>query len=186
MIRRFHGRHVWLPAAACLMLLAFALPASAQTGIVKGTVKDAKGQPVEGAKITMILTTGGSPRELTTNKKGEFVQVGVPLGPYKITAEKAGVGSQEQRTQVKMGGAINVDFVLWRWRRRGGAVEGGDGEERGADQGVRRRRRREQGGEHGRSDRQVHRGDDDQSEGRRLLLQPGVRVRAEEGLRQGD
>jgi len=112
MIRRFHGRHVWLPAAACLMLLAFALPASAQTGIVKGTVKDAKGQPVEGAKITMLLTTGGSPRELTTNKKGEFVQVGVPLGPYKITAEKAGVGSQEQRTQVKMGNAINVDFVL--------------------------------------------------------------------------
>jgi len=112
MIRRFHGRHVWLPAAACLMLLAFAPSASAQTGIVKGTVKDAKGQPVEGAKVTMILTTGGSPRELTTNKKGEFVQVGVPLGPYKITAEKAGVGSQEQRTQVKMGGAINVDFVL--------------------------------------------------------------------------
>ena len=88
MIRRLNGRHVWLPVAACLTLLAFALPAAAQTGMVKGTVKDAKGQPVEGAKVSIDFSGGMTATESKTNKKGEFVQVGLPSGPYKVTAEK--------------------------------------------------------------------------------------------------
>ena len=38
MIRGFNGRHIWLPVAVCLTMLAVALPAVAQTGILKGTV----------------------------------------------------------------------------------------------------------------------------------------------------
>lgn len=113
MIRRLNGRHVWLLVFACLTVLAFALPAGAQTGIVKGTVKDAKGQPIEGAVISMDFT-GGTNRhtELKTNKKGEFVQVGVQLGPYKVTATKDGVGQEVLETRVRMGNASNLDFVL--------------------------------------------------------------------------
>jgi tetratricopeptide (TPR) repeat protein len=113
MIRRLNGRHVWLPMLACLTVLAFALPAAAQTGIVKGTVKDAKGQPVDGATVSIDFT-GGMARhvELKTNKKGEFVQVGLQLGPYKITAEKQGVGAQALEVRVRMGNPSNVDFVL--------------------------------------------------------------------------
>jgi Flp pilus assembly protein TadD len=113
MIRRFNGRHVWLPVAACLTVLAFALPATAQTGIVKGTVKDAKGQPVEGAKVTLEFTGGmNAHAEVTTNKKGEFVRVGVQLGTYKVTASKDGVGSQQLQTRVMMGNPTTLDFVL--------------------------------------------------------------------------
>ena len=48
-----------------------------------------KGQPVDGAKVT-IEQTGGTGRkfETKTDKKGEFIQIGLPSGPYKVTAEK--------------------------------------------------------------------------------------------------
>ena len=112
MIRGSNCRRAWLPVAACLTVLAFALPAAAQTGMIKGTVKDAKGQPVEGAKVSIDPAGGGARQEVTTNKKGEFVRVGLPSGPYKITAEKAGVGVMVLNTQVRMGNAANLDFVL--------------------------------------------------------------------------
>jgi len=57
MIRRVNGCRPWLLAPvvlAALATLAPALPAAAQsTGIVKGVVKDDKGKPVDGAKITI-------------------------------------------------------------------------------------------------------------------------------------
>ena len=113
MIRRLNGRHVWLPVFAFLTVLAFALPAAAQTGIIKGTVKDAKGQPVDGAKISIDFNGGMTHHaELKTNKKGEFVQVGLQLGAYKVTAEKEGLGGQMLETRVRMGNAENLDFVL--------------------------------------------------------------------------
>lgn len=73
--------------AAGLMFIA--VPASAQSGQVKGKVVDAKGQPVEGAVI-MIANTEMSGRKLTTktNKKGEYIQIGLQPGKYVITAEK--------------------------------------------------------------------------------------------------
>ena len=113
MIRRLNGRHVWLPVAACLTLLAFAMPASAQTGMVKGTVKDAKGQPVEGATVRIENTSGNANHiEQKTNKKGEFVQVGLQLGSYKITASKEGVGGEVLEVRVRMGNTGNLEFVL--------------------------------------------------------------------------
>jgi tetratricopeptide (TPR) repeat protein len=113
MVRRLNGRHVWLPMLTCLTVLAFALPAVAQSGIVKGTVKDSKGQPVDGATISIDFT-GGMTRhvELKTNKKGEFVQVGLQSGTYKVTAEKEGVGAQVLETRVQLGSFANLDFVL--------------------------------------------------------------------------
>ena len=113
MIRRLNGRHVWVPVFACLTLLAFALPAVAQTGIVKGTVKDEKGQPVDGAKVSLEYT-GGMNRhaEVKTNKKGEFVQVGLQLGTYDVTAGKDGVGTQMLQVRVRLGNPSSLDFVL--------------------------------------------------------------------------
>ena len=90
MIRRINGRHVWLTAFACAAALTIASPAFAQsTGMVKGTVKDDKGQAVEGAKIVIEFAEGVNRKQETkTNKKGEFVQIGLQSGTYKITASK--------------------------------------------------------------------------------------------------
>jgi tetratricopeptide (TPR) repeat protein len=114
MIRRTHGRRGWLLVCASVASLLAALPAAGQsTGMVKGTVKDAKGQPIEGAKITIDFTGGvNRHQETKTNKKGEFVQIGLQSGTYKVTAEKEGIGSQSFDTAVRLGQPATVNFVL--------------------------------------------------------------------------
>ena len=75
--------------AACLLL---ASEARAQgSGTARGKVLDEKGQAVEGATIELDFK-GGVTRKFTvkSNKKGEFTQVGLPPGPYRVTATKDG------------------------------------------------------------------------------------------------
>jgi tetratricopeptide (TPR) repeat protein len=80
--------------ALCALVLGLAIvttPAFAQTGQVKGKVVDAENKPVEGAKVTVQQLDTNSKFDLKTNKKGEYMQIGVPPGNYKITAEKDGL-----------------------------------------------------------------------------------------------
>ena len=87
-----------------IALCLAAVPASAQTGSVKGTVVDAKKQPVEGATVRMESMQGGSRKFVVkTNRRGEFVQIGLQPGPYRITAEKDGLTHTiEQRISLDM------------------------------------------------------------------------------------
>jgi tetratricopeptide (TPR) repeat protein len=116
------GARIRRPLMMCMFLLGLALlatPAAAQTGQVKGKVVDAKNQPVEGATIVVEATDGmGRKFNLKTNKKGEFIQIGLQPGQYKLTASKDGMSDMhEQRIGLD---AVEVNFSL----RPGGA--GGD------------------------------------------------------------
>ena len=75
---------------AALALVAGSAAAQS-TGAVRGKVTDDKGQFLEGAKVE-VEYQGGVTRsfKITTNKKGEFTQVGLPPGQYKITFTKEG------------------------------------------------------------------------------------------------
>jgi predicted Zn-dependent protease len=99
--------------ALCALVLGLAMfttPAFAQTGQVKGRVVDAENKPVEGAKVTVQQTDTNSKFELKTNKKGEYMQIGVPPGNYKITVEKDGLTtSKSQRIGLDM---AEVNFTL--------------------------------------------------------------------------
>ena len=59
-----------------------AAPAAAQTtGTVKGKVVDGKGQPVDKVVVTIEFKGGtNAKREVKTNKRGEFIQVGLQPG----------------------------------------------------------------------------------------------------------
>ena len=75
----------------CAMAIGLAIvaaPASAQTGQVKGKVLDAQGNPVEGAKITLLNQQTNRTLETKTNKKGEYIQVGLAPGKYRLSASK--------------------------------------------------------------------------------------------------
>src|SRR5690349_7444071 len=113
MVRRFNGRHPWLLAIAVLAALAFAWPVAAQsTGLVKGLVKDDKGQPVEGAKITIEFQGGVNRKfEGKSDKRGEFMQIGLQSGEYKITAEKDKL-SAVQTVRVRIGATSETALVL--------------------------------------------------------------------------
>jgi tetratricopeptide (TPR) repeat protein len=99
-----------LMMCAMALVLAIAAPAFAQTGQVKGKVVDDKGQPVDGAKIVLYNQQTNRSLETKTKKNGEYIQVGLSPGKYKITASK-GELSQAQDIDIHLEMA-NLDFKL--------------------------------------------------------------------------
>jgi tetratricopeptide (TPR) repeat protein len=114
MVRRLNGRLPWLVACVAGLTLALAAPASAQsTGMIKGVVKDAQGQPVDGAKVIIEMTEGVSRHfETKSNKKGEFIQIGLQGGPYKVTAEKDKLSSNTAEVRVSISRPAEANLVL--------------------------------------------------------------------------
>jgi len=114
MIRRVNGRLSMLAACAAAFALAVSVPASAQsTGMVRGTVKDAQGQPIDGATVRIDMTSGTARHfETKSNKKGEFVQIGLPPGDYKVVAEKDKAASNEAAGRVSIARPLDVSLVL--------------------------------------------------------------------------
>jgi len=113
MVRRVNGRHLLLVACVALATLTLARPATAQsTGMVRGMVKDMQGQPVENAKV--VIEAEGSNRKFETksNKKGEFIQIGLPSGRYKVSAEKDKVVSNEAGASVSVSRPAEVNLIL--------------------------------------------------------------------------
>jgi tetratricopeptide (TPR) repeat protein len=108
------GRRQAIMACAVLIAVAMALPAAAQsTGMVKGKVVDGKGQPIVDAKITIDAKDGITRTVVTkTNKKGEYTQIGLAPGNYKLTAEKDKSGSQAFDGRVRLGDVLEVNFKL--------------------------------------------------------------------------
>lgn len=87
-------------------------PASAQTGTARGKVVDDKGQPLPDAAV-LLEFQGGVTRKLDTktNKKGEFTQVGVYPGPYRITASKDGYQSAFIEQKINLGDATYLPDI---------------------------------------------------------------------------
>ncbi len=82
------GRPMWL-LLTVLLALAVAAPAVAQPGgTIRGIVRDVKGQPVEGAVVTMTMTDTGRKFTVKTNRRGEYLQIGLSGGAYTVQAEK--------------------------------------------------------------------------------------------------
>lgn len=108
------GRRALLVALAVLVAVAMAMPVWAQsTGMCKGRVVDKDNKPVEGAKVTIAFKDGISRTyEVKTNKKGEYIQIGLPPGNYKVSAEKEKLGAQAFDARVRLGDAAEVNFVL--------------------------------------------------------------------------
>src|SRR3954471_20852854 len=107
--------------AVAVGLAIVAAPASAQTGQIKGKVVDQQGNPVDAAKIVLFNTNTNRSLETKTNKKGEYIQVGLTPAKYKITASKGDL-SQAHEIDIHLDMA-NLDFKL----APGGAAGGGGG-----------------------------------------------------------
>jgi len=114
MVRRLCGRPSWLFTVALIASLIAAVPAFAQvTGMLKGVVTDDKGQPVADAKV-IIEMNGGSGRkfESKSNKKGEYIQIGLASGSYTITAEKEKLGSAPVAVAVRANTTQEANLIL--------------------------------------------------------------------------
>jgi len=105
-----------------LAMAALALPAHAQTGGVRGRVVDAKKQPVQGATVTIEGMDGGSRKfQLKSDRRGEFIQIGLQPGPYRISVEKDGLADiKEQRISLD---TLELTFTLAPGAGGGAAAE---------------------------------------------------------------
>ena len=113
MVRRLNGRRPWLVVCVAVIAAAMAIPAAAQsTGMVRGIVKDMQGQPVEGAKVTIEADGTNRRFETKSNKKGEFIQIGLISGKYKVTAEKDKVVSNTADVSVAISRPGEANLIL--------------------------------------------------------------------------
>ena len=73
-----------------LCLGVMATPAEAQNGLLQGSVRDASGEPVKGATVTLANPSVKRPVTTTTNDNGGFAMIGLEGGAWVITIEAPG------------------------------------------------------------------------------------------------
>jgi tetratricopeptide (TPR) repeat protein len=106
-----HRRTAYVLSLLCVTFIS-GIPARAQApGLIGGTVKDDKGQAIEGAKVTIQSIDTGRKLETKTDKRGGFMQIGLQPGEYKITVEKDKM-LQAQTVRVGLGDRSTAEFVL--------------------------------------------------------------------------
>jgi hypothetical protein len=90
---------------AGLVLLFACLSAAAQTGTVKGKVKEEGGKALEGVLVQVISTRNKEDkREAKTDSKGDFELAGVPAGDYSFSFENQGYKTFMTRKLAVLGG----------------------------------------------------------------------------------
>jgi tetratricopeptide (TPR) repeat protein len=94
-----------------VFLTLSAAPALAQS-VVRGKVVDGQGKPVPDATILFEATDANRKTQTKTDKNGDFLQVGLGSGAYKVTASKDGVGSQTLNANVRQGPNNPLSFTL--------------------------------------------------------------------------
>jgi len=92
-----------------ILLLAFQW-ASAQTGTIKGIIKDATGDPLTGASVT-VEGMQGKRTGSTTDAAGRYTLVLAP-GTYTIVVTYVGQTPQRQQMTVTAGNATQQDFTI--------------------------------------------------------------------------
>jgi outer membrane receptor protein involved in Fe transport len=107
--RRFRAAHFIL---GIILTLGVSWNARAQGTRVEGSVRDATGAAVGGAKVQLSVRANSYSAETTTDASGMFVFDGVPgaSGTLVVTAE--GFQSQQQSWTAATGAASQTSFVL--------------------------------------------------------------------------
>jgi predicted Zn-dependent protease len=107
-MRTYLFRGVVAVAVLCAVSVA---PAFAQS-VVRGKVTDAQGKPVPDATILFEAVDANRKTQTKTDKNGDFLQVGLSSGAYKVTASKEKVGTATQNTNVRQGPNNPLSFTL--------------------------------------------------------------------------
>ncbi len=121
--------------AMAVMLLALPSAVSAQTGMLRGKVTDPDGKPIDGAKITISSKTVKSTREVKSNKRGEWIQIGLYPGEYLVTAEKGDLKAQGE-AHVSIGENPPLEMQLGRASSSSEAAERQAALQKMFDEGV--------------------------------------------------
>lgn len=83
-----------------------------QISLVKGTVCDKQGNPLQNVRITLLDPARGTKFSIKSNKEGKFVKIGVPPSTYKIIVELEGYYPFELQYRVKLGAKEELKITL--------------------------------------------------------------------------
>ena len=98
---------------AAALLLAFAAPALAQRGAIRGKITDPDGNPVPDVQVSIVLLDGGGrPIRVKTNDKGEFLRAGIPVQMYRVSFELEGWEPLQAMVTVSNGGQSIINETL--------------------------------------------------------------------------
>src|SRR5579872_6186188 len=89
-------RSALLAVGICLFLACPLLYGQA-TGSISGTVSDASGSVVSGAKVTVTVQAIGLTRDTTTDDGGRYLIPLLPVGSYAIRVEMPGFQPSEAK-----------------------------------------------------------------------------------------
>ena len=102
-----------LQAVFLIVVFITSLPAAAaaQSGQIRGKVLDAEGKPVVGAVVVIEFAEGVTRKfEVKTDRRGEFIQIGLQPGAYRVSATVDKLGTATQNTRVTLARPAEVVF----------------------------------------------------------------------------
>jgi hypothetical protein len=107
-------RRTLLAAVVCLLLLgACPLLYGQATGIISGTVTDATGSAVAGAKVVVTAPAMGVTRDSTTDESGHYLVPLLPVASFTVRVEFTGFQPAEQKdVRLQVDEHREVDFKL--------------------------------------------------------------------------
>jgi tetratricopeptide (TPR) repeat protein len=86
---------------------------AAVKGGIRGKIFDGQSNPISGALVTIISVDYPSEQyKLTTNKKGEFIQIGLEPGYYRVRCEKEAYQPREEQVKVLINEILEKNFTL--------------------------------------------------------------------------
>jgi len=95
-----------------LVLISGLVSAQSFRGSIRGSVKDASGALLAGAKVTAKNNATGLMRETKTGEDGGYVMAELPAGVYVVMAEAANLSPTAQNIVVNVGVDSRADFDL--------------------------------------------------------------------------
>lgn len=102
-------------AVVWLMLLSLSVTVWSQVvgGSISGTIQDASGAAISGAKVEIRNTETGAIRVLTSDAAGRYSAPSVPVGPYSVSASREGFSTQTQTgLRLVVGQSVEINISL--------------------------------------------------------------------------
>ncbi len=120
-------KRLFLGCGLLLALTLFGTEARAQTGMATGKVLDDQGHPIVDAKVDIDFE-GGLTRHFSTktNKKGEYIQVGMQSGMYKFTITKDGYQAASFSYKVSLGDPTEMPEARLKTKEQAAAAAAAD------------------------------------------------------------
>lgn len=82
-------------------------------GKIEGVVIDSSGNPLAKVKVTIIsLKVANQKFELTTDKEGKFIQIGLWPAYYQVNFKKSGYGPISQEVRVRIATSTRLEIKL--------------------------------------------------------------------------